>query len=177
LFHNKIWSGFSSFVVVPRTVRRSSVNAALSFYWRIYNTEDRPIYSRPRLNDRNINEPQASNIQKHPKIESDVRIWEYHSLTSVAQYKIRINVPLRRVLDIIFYRGKQYVFRVLSVFVDLGFRHAKRLRRIIYSHLWPVRLYNTFPHSLINTTIFGKMILIMKYVLIFLQLCFKYLLL
>jgi len=35
-------------------------------------------------------------------------------------------------------------------------------------HLWPVRLYNIFPHYLINDTIFGKeKLLNMKCVLIF----------
>jgi len=34
--------------------------------------------------------------------------------------------------------------------------HAKPMRRIIVSHLWPVRLYHIFPHYLIHGTILWK---------------------
>jgi hypothetical protein len=33
---------------------------------------------------------------------------------------------------------------------------------VLYCHLWPVWLYNIFPHYLINGTIFGKMLLNIK---------------
>jgi len=38
------------------------------------------------------------------------------------------------------------------VFVALGIQHASRC------HLWPVRLYNIFPHYLTNGKIFEKKI-------------------
>ena len=41
------------------------------------------------------------------------------------------------------------------MFVALAMQHAKRMR-VLYFHLWPVRLYNTFPHYLLNGTIFEK---------------------
>jgi hypothetical protein len=41
------------------------------------------------------------------------------------------------------------------VFVALFVRHTKGKCRI-YCHLWPVRLYDVFPHYLINGTILGK---------------------
>ena len=39
--------------------------------------------------------------------------------------------------------------------VSLGIQHAMRMRRIILP-CWPFRLYNIFPHYLINGTIFEK---------------------
>jgi hypothetical protein len=33
---------------------------------------------------------------------------------------------------------------------------------VLYCHLWPVWLYNIFPHHLINGTIFEKMLLNIK---------------
>jgi len=40
------------------------------------------------------------------------------------------------------------------VFVALGIQHAMRMRHFVI--LWPVRLYNIFPHNLINGTIYFK---------------------
>ena len=40
------------------------------------------------------------------------------------------------------------------VFVALGIQNAMRMRRIC--HLWPIWLYDIFPHYLINGTIFEK---------------------
>ena len=42
------------------------------------------------------------------------------------------------------------------LFVFLVIQQAKRMRRIIVSHLWPVWLYHIFPHYLINGTILVK---------------------
>jgi hypothetical protein len=41
------------------------------------------------------------------------------------------------------------------VFVALVMQHAKFIRRILV-HLWPLWIYNIFPHYLINGKIFGK---------------------
>jgi hypothetical protein len=41
---------------------------------------------------------------------------------------------------------------------------------VLYCHLWPVRLYHSFPHYLINDKIFGKTLLNIKRVFLFSQL-------
>jgi hypothetical protein len=41
------------------------------------------------------------------------------------------------------------------VFVALAIQHAVRMR-LLYCHLWPVRLYNIFPHCLLKGTILGE---------------------
>jgi len=52
-----------------------------------------------------------------------------------------------------------------SLFADFGIHHAMRMH---HTDMWPARLYNIFPHFLINGTIFGKkMLLSIKCVLIF----------
>jgi hypothetical protein len=55
------------------------------------------------------------------------------------------------------YFGYSPVLHILSVSVALGIQHAKRMR-LLYCHLWAARLYNIFPHYLLNGTIFGKVI-------------------
>jgi hypothetical protein len=52
------------------------------------------------------------------------------------------------------------------VSVALVIQDAK-LMRLLYCHLWPARLYNIFPHYLINGPIFGKKMWNIKCVLIF----------
>jgi hypothetical protein len=77
-------------------------------------------------------------------------------------YNIRTsinNVTLRRVRVTIVAVEKQQVLPVLRVSVVSDIHHA-----VLYCHLWPVRLYNIFPHYFTNDTIFGKMILNMKFV-------------
>ena len=49
--------------------------------------------------------------------------------------------------------GKAMVLQNLCVFVDLGIQNEMSMN---HSHLWPVPLYNIFPHYLINGTIFEK---------------------
>jgi hypothetical protein len=68
------------------------------------------------------------------------------------------NVTFRRVRVTIFVVEKAVSIPYPEcVFVALVIQHAKRMRLIIlYCHLWPVRLYNVFPHYLINGTIFGE---------------------
>jgi len=46
-----------------------------------------------------------------------------------------------------------------SVPVALIIQHAKRMRHVIYCHLWHVRLYYIFPHNLKKATIPGKNLL------------------
>jgi len=43
---------------------------------------------------------------------------------------------------------KQIALHIECVFVALGIQHAKRMRHIV--NLWPVWLYNIFPHYFIN---------------------------
>jgi hypothetical protein len=61
---------------------------------------------------------------------------------------------LRRVVPAIVAVEKQKVLNTVNVcFLALGIQHAMRLRNIV---MWPAPLYNTFPHYLINGTIFGE---------------------
>jgi len=46
-----------------------------------------------------------------------------------------------------------YVLHILCVFVALGIQHAMRMRHIV---MWPVRLYSTIQHYLINGTFSEK---------------------
>ena len=53
-------------------------------------------------------------------------------------------------------RGKAISIRYSEcVFVALVIQHAKSMR-LLYCHLWPVRLHNRFCHYLLNGTIFLK---------------------
>jgi hypothetical protein len=52
------------------------------------------------------------------------------------------------------------------VSVALVIQHAKSMR-VLYCHLWPVRLYHILPHYLINGTILRKKLLNVNCVLIF----------
>jgi hypothetical protein len=53
---------------------------------------------------------------------------------------------------------KHGIFLDRSVSVALVIQHAVRMRVIILS-LWPVWLYQSFPHFLINFRIFGKKVI------------------
>jgi len=44
------------------------------------------------------------------------------------------------------------------MFVAVGIQHAMRMR-LFYCNLWPVRVYNIFPHYPINGTIWWKELL------------------
>jgi len=48
----------------------------------------------------------------------------------------------------------QYLLHIPSVCLNLWY--PARKAHAPYCPLWPLRLYNIFPHYLINSTIFGK---------------------
>ena len=52
------------------------------------------------------------------------------------------------------FSGKQQVWHILSVFFSL--RYPGCNAHAPYSHVWPARHYNIFPHYYINCNIFGK---------------------
>jgi len=58
---------------------------------------------------------------------------------------------------------KYYIFRVCV----RSLRYSACNAHAPYWHLWPVRLYNSFPLYLINDVIFGKTLSNIKRVLIF----------
>jgi hypothetical protein len=64
--------------------------------------------------------------------------------------------------------SEQAISIIYSVcgFVALSMKHEIHTRHIV---MWPARLYNIFPHYLLNGTTFGKTLLNVKCVLIFLR--------
>jgi len=82
------------------------------------------------------------------------KIWSCTAIEQVSQSTY--NVRLRSVCATIVVAEKQYVLRILSMCFNLRYRACNA--HTPYCHLWPVRLYNIFPHYLINGTIFEKVI-------------------
>ena len=74
----------------------------------------------------------------------------------IKRHAMYYNVTLRRF--------RAAIVAVECVFVALGIQHAKRM---LYCHIWPLHLYNIFPHYLINGRIIEKTIEHKMCVLIF----------
>ena len=73
------------------------------------------------------------------------------------------NVTLRRVPVTFVAVAKRWGLPILSVCVCVyRLNYPACNAHAPYCHLWPVRLYNIFPHYLINGTIFGKKLLNIK---------------
>ena len=71
------------------------------------------------------------------------------------------NITMRRVHATIVALEKQYVLHILSVCVCVGsLRYLECKAHAPYFKLWPLRLYNIFPHYLTNGTILEKQFLI-----------------
>jgi len=68
----------------------------------------------------------------------------------------RYNVTLRRVRATSAAVEKQRVLTKSACICSLSYSACNA--HASYCHLWPARLYNIFPHYLINCTIFGKKI-------------------
>ena len=63
---------------------------------------------------------------------------------------------MRRCSATIVVVGKQFVLYTLRVCVCLYLSSMQCACVVLYCHLWPLWLYNIFPHYLINDMIFGK---------------------
>jgi hypothetical protein len=65
---------------------------------------------------------------------------------------------MRSVRVTIFVVEKQKVLHNLTVCLWRSVSSMQRERVVLYCRLWPVGLYNIFPHYLINDKILGKML-------------------
>jgi hypothetical protein len=72
------------------------------------------------------------------------------------------NLILRRVRLTIVAVEKHYVLHILSVCLQPYLSSMQSACAVVYSNLWPVRLYYVFPPYLINGMIFGKMLFSIK---------------
>ena len=70
------------------------------------------------------------------------------------------DVALRHIHVTIVAVEEQQLLNIMSTFIRFCLSGpASKLHlscTVLYSHLWPVRLYNIFPHYLINGKIFGE---------------------
>jgi hypothetical protein len=74
------------------------------------------------------------------------------------------NVTLRRVRATIFAVEKEYVYFYVTLVPSMCSVCA-----VLYSHLWTVRLYHTFPHYLTNGTTFGGKVIQCRILFFFLK--------
>jgi hypothetical protein len=85
--------------------------------------------------------------------------WDQYSNGSLSHLKqdrqCTYNVTMRHVCASIVAVEKQWVLHYLGVCI-YSLRYQTRNAYVSYCHLWPVPLYNIFPHYLINSTILEK---------------------